>query len=119
MSTSYQAKTAAVLSRQLACQEVVAVCNLTAAASDGIAATSSDLPAVVSVGGILAVRTITFDIGEAISKCFSVSVINRATGAIVALAGVPDVSVANKITVTVDGTAITSACVTVKYKVTE
>ncbi len=116
---SFQAKVAPVLSRQLDCQELTVICNLTAAASGGIAAASSDLPAVVAIGGVLAARTITLDIGEAISKCFSVSVNNRATGAIVPLAAAPDVSVPNKITVTVDGTGQTSACVTVKYKVAE
>ncbi len=119
MSTSYQAKQSTVLSRQLEAQEVQAICNLTAAASGGIAATSSDLPAVVTIGGVLAVRTITFDIGEAIDRCFSVSVNDRATGAIVPLAAAPDVSVANQITVTVDGTAQTSVIVKVTYKVTE
>lgn len=116
---SFQAKDSQVRSRQLEAQSVCAICNLTAAASGGIAATSSDLPSVVSIGGILAVRTITLDIGEAIDRCFSVSVINRATGAIVPLAAAPDVSVANKITVTVDGTAQTSVCVTASYKVAE
>jgi hypothetical protein len=116
---SFQAKDSQVRSRQLEAQEICAICNLTASASGGIAATSSDLPSVVSIGGILAVRTITLAISEPISKCFSVSVTNRATGAIVPLAGEPDVSVANQITVTVDGTAQTSVCVSAKYKVAE
>lgn len=116
---SFQPKQSQVASRALECQELTCIANLTAAASGGIAAASSDLTSVVTIGGVLAARTITFDIGEAIAKCFSVSVTNRATGAIVALAAAPDVSVANKITVTVDGTAIASACVHVKYKVAE
>lgn len=119
MSISYQAKEPQVFSRQLEVQELNAICNLTAAASGGIPAASSDAPSVFSVGGSLSVRTITIDVAEEIEKCFSVTVINRASGAIVATTALPDTSVANKITVTVDGTGISSAAVCVKYKVQE
>lgn len=110
MSISFQAKESRVLSRQLECQEVNAECNLVAA--------TSDAPSIVSIdNSVIASTVITLDIGEEIAKAFSVQVINRATGASVALAAAPSLAVAKKISVTVDGTGLSSVCVCAKYKV--
>lgn len=111
MSISYQAKSSPVLSRQLEAQQIVAECNLVTSLSDS--------PSIIEISGALAARKITLSVGESISKCFSAQVINRATGQLIALAAAPDTSVAQKISVTVDGTGVSSACVVFCYKVEE
>jgi hypothetical protein len=112
MSISFQAKESRVLSRQLAVQEISAVCNIVAA--------TSDVPSVASIdNSTIADSVITLDIGEAIASCICVQVINRATGAVVALEGAPSLAVANKISVQVDGTGLSSVAVIAKYKVQE
>ena len=112
MSTSFQAKDSLVLGRQLECQEVSAVCNLVAA--------TSDAPAIIAIdNSTIADTVITLSVNEPVEKCFFAEVRNRATGAIVALEAVPSLAVAQKISVQVDGTGLTSVCVTFKYKVAE
>lgn len=119
MSISFQAKSSPVLSRQLEAQEIVAECNLTASDSPSLKAASSDAPSIVSISGALTARVITLDVGEEISKCFFAEVRNRATGAVVATAAAPDISTSKKISVTVDGTGLSSVCVKFCYKVAE
>jgi len=112
MSISFQAKGQHVLARQLECQEVNVVCNLVAA--------TSDAPSIASIdNSTIAATVITLDIAEGIEKAHSVQVINRATGASVALAAAPSLAVAQKISVTVDGTGLSSVCICAKYKVQE
>lgn len=109
---SYQAKDSLVLGRQLECQEVNAVCDLTTALSDA--------PSMIAIdNSTLTATVITLSVGEALDKCFFAEVRNRATGAIVAIAAAPSLAVAQKISITCNGTGITSACVTFKYKVAE
>lgn len=122
MSISFQAKSSPVLSRQLEAQEIVAECNLSASAQTSgslLPAASSDAPSIVEISGILTARKITLSVGEPISKCFSVQVIDRTTGEALTLADAPDTSVAQKISVTVDGSTATSVCVVFCYKVQE
>ena len=109
---SFQAKSAQVLSRQLEAQSLVCTINAVAA--------TSDLPAVVSIAnGTIADTVVTLDIGEPISKCYAVQVLDRATGAIVPLEAVPSLAVANKISVQINGTGLTDLAVIAHYKVTE
>ena len=109
---SFQAKSAQVLSRQLEAQSLVCTINPVAA--------TSDLPAVVSISnGTIADTVVTLDLGEPISKCYSVQVLNRATGAIVALEALPSIAVANKISFQIDGTGLTDLVVIAHYKVSE
>ena len=109
MST-YDSKDSEVLGRQLEDQRIVSVCNLVTAASD--------LPINITINNTsLAATVITLDVKEPVKKCFEVRVTNRATGAIIPLAAVPSVAVANKISVTVDGTAQTNVNVEFIYAV--
>ena len=109
---SFQAKNAQVLGRQLEAQSLICTANLVAA--------TSDLPSQVSIdNSTIADTVITVDIGEPIAKCYKVEVKNSATGAIVALGGAPSLAVANKISVQVDGTALTAVSVELVYKVAE
>ena len=112
MSISYQAKSSAVLGRQLSVQEVSFTCSAVGATSDATNFVSIN-------NATIADTVITVDIGEPIEKCYSVEVKNRATGATVALEAVPSTAVANKISAQIDGTSQTDLCVTVKYKVQE
>jgi hypothetical protein len=112
MSISYQAKSAAVLGKQLSVQEVVVTCDATTA--------TSDAPSIVSIANAtIADTVITLDIGEPVEKCLSVQVLVRSTGAIVPLEGAPSLAVANKISVQINGTGQTDLCVIAKYKVAE
>jgi hypothetical protein len=111
MST-FQAKDSLIFGRQLEAQEVHVNADLTTGVSD--------LPsAVVIDNSTLTATVITLDLAEPVSKAFRVTVTNRATGANVALAAVPSLAVANKISVTVNGTGITSCDIHAVYKVQE
>lgn len=112
MSTSFQAKDSLVLGRQLDCQEVSAVCDLTTALSDA--------PSIIAIdNSTLTATVITLSVNEPIEKCYFAEVRNRATGAVVAIAAAPSLAVAQKISVTCNGTGLSSVCVTFKYKVAE
>jgi len=109
---SFQAKDSLVYSRQLECQEVDAVCDLTTALSDA--------PGIIAIdNSTLTATVITLTVSEVVEKCFFAEVRNRATGAVVAIAAAPSLAVAQKISVTCNGTGLTSVCVTFKYKVAE
>ena len=109
---SFQAKDTLVRGRQLEAREVVATCALVAG--------TSDAPGIIAINNsTLTATVITLTVGEIVDKCFFAEVRNRATGAIVALAAVPSIAVAGKISVTVDATGFTSACVRFVYKTAE
>jgi len=108
---SYDAKNSQVHARQLEVQSVHCICDLSQA-SGGV----TDLGAVV-LSGAAATKTITFTVGELIKSCQAVRITNRATGAVVATTVVPNVSVANVISIIAVGTGITSADVEFLYTV--
>lgn len=108
--SNYDSKDSEVLNRQLDAQKVAVVCNLVTAAND--------LPVNVTiVNTTLSATVVTLDVKEPVKKCFKVTVTNRATGAVIATAAAPSLAVANKISVTVDGTAQTDVCVEFVYAV--
>lgn len=111
-SASYQSKDPLIQGRQLEVQSVHCICDLSQASPDGL----TDLAAVV-LSGAAATKTITFTVGELVESCSAVSIINRATGAIVPTIGVPDVSVEKVISVIAVGTGISSADVEFLYTV--
>lgn len=106
----FPSKDSSILARQLEAQRVVVEANLVAG--------SSDLPSNVAIAnGTIAATVITLTVSEVLKKCFGVSVKNRATGATIALAAAPDLSVAQKISVTVDGTAQSDVVIEFIYAV--
>ena len=108
--SNYDSKDSDVLARQLEDQRVISVCNLVTPASD--------LSSVISIdNSTLTATVITLNVKEPLKKCFEVSVKNRATGAIVPLAAAPSLAVANKISVTVNGTAMSDVVVEFSYAV--
>lgn len=109
---SFNAKDPNVLSRQLAAQEVIAVANL-------VAGTSDAAPILAIDNSVIATTVITLTINEPVEKCFFAEVRNRATGAIVALLAAPSIAVAQKISVSVNGTGLTTVAVRLVYKVAE
>jgi len=109
MST-YDSKDSEVLGRQLEDQRIVAVCNFVTA--------KTDLPVNVTINNTtLAASVITLDVKEPVKKCFAVNITNRVTGAVVVHTAAPSLAVAQKISVTLDGTALTDACVEFIYAV--
>lgn len=109
---AFQAKDSQVLARQLECQEVVAGCDLVNA--------TSDAPGIIEIdNSTLTATVITLSVREPIAKCFLAEVRNRTTGAVVAIAAAPSLAVAQKISVTCNGTGLTDVCVVFKYKVAE
>lgn len=108
--SNYDSKDSEVLGRQLEDQRIISVCNLVTAVTD--------LPVnIVINNATLTATVITLDVKEPLKKCFEVSVKNRATGAIVALAAAPSLAVAQKISVTVNGTGLTDVVVEFSYAV--
>lgn len=108
--SNYDSKDSEILGRQLEDQRIISVCNLVTAASD--------LPVNIVVdNSTIATTVITLDIEESIKKCFEVSVKNRITGAIVPLLAAPSLAVAQKISVTVNGTGLTDVVVEFSYAV--
>lgn len=105
---AYESKQSELAARQLSAQEISVTVNAVAG--------SSDLPSSVVVSNsTLSATVITLKVSEIVKKCLSVKVINRATGAVVALAAAPSLAVAEEISVTVDGTAQTDLAVEFKY----
>lgn len=107
--SSYQAKSSLNSGRALAAQTLHAIIDVSTAD-----AVTADLASVTATGAIIT-KTIVVDVGELISKCLVFKVTNRATGAVVVLNSAPDISVANKISVSVVGTAHASAHVECVY----
>lgn len=107
---SYQSKDSELAARELAAQTVVATANLVAA--------SCDLPSNIAIdNSTLTATVITLSVNEAVKSCFAVKVTNRATGAVVALAAAPSLAVDQKISVTVNGTGLTSVALEFIYQV--
>ena len=106
----YQSLDSGLAARQLEAQSVISKCNLVAA--------TSDLASNIAIDNSTTASTkITLSLSEKVKDCFRVSVVNRATGAVVALAAAPDLSVSQKISVTVNGTGLTDVSVQVIYSV--
>lgn len=108
---SYQPKDAQLAARQLGVQSLHVICDLSQASGG-----ATDLANVV-LTGVAATKTITLTVGELIGSCHAVRIINRATGAVVATTVVPDISVANVISIIAVGTGVTSADVEFLYTV--
>lgn len=109
MSSSYQPKNSVNAARALETQTICAVIDISTA--DAVV---SDVASVTATGAILT-KAITLDVGQRVKKCLGVRITNRATGAVVVLNSAPDLSVANKITVSANGTAHASALVEFIY----
>jgi len=108
MAISTQSKDPKVQDLQLEQKDLLLVANLVAP--------SAEDASIVSISGALATRTILVDVKEPVKSVQKVRVINRATGASIALAAVPSIS-GNTISVTVDGTGASSVCIEVSFKV--
>lgn len=109
---SYQSKDSQLAARELEVQPVCVEANLVAG--------TSDLASNIIINNTtIAATTITFLASEVIKTCYYIKVSNRVTGAIVATTAAPDVSVAQRATVTVNGTGLTDVIVEVKYSVAQ
>ena len=112
MSTSFQAKSSLVLGQQLKVQEVSSTIDIVAG--------TSDAPGIIAIdNSVIAASVITLTVGEVVASAGLCEVRNRATGAILATAAVPSLAVAQKISVTVNGTAAEDHVVIFRYVVSE
>lgn len=109
---SFQAKDSLVLGRQLEVQTVCATVN--------IAAGTSDAPGIITIdNSTIAASVITLNVGENVASASLCEVRDRATGAVLATAAAPSLAVAQKISVTVNGTGAADHVVIFRYKVAE
>jgi len=109
---SYESKDELIFGRQLAAQSVHVGADLVAG--------TSDLPGrVVIDNSTIGATTVTVDIKADVKKCFKAVVTDKTTGLPVEIAGPADISVAQKITVTLDATGITDCDVEVVYEVAQ
>lgn len=107
---AYESKNTELLARQLAAQDIVFTADL----SDG--AGNSSLPTNVIIdNSTIGATIITLVTNEPVAKCFKANVRARVTGANTALAGVPDLSVVNQISITLDATGLTDVVVNIVY----
>lgn len=79
-----------------------------------VAATASDA-SVLTIGPTLNARLLTIDVKEPVKSVQKARVINRATGANIAITAAPSIS-GNTIVITCDGTGASSVCIEVSYK---
>ena len=107
---SYSPIDSELAARQLEAQVVCVSVNAVAG--------SSDLPSNVAIdNSTIATTAIVLSVNEVVKKCFSVKVINRATGAVVPLLAAPSLSVAKKVSISVNGTGLTDLAVEFTYAV--
>ena len=112
MSISFQAKNALVLGQQLKVQTVCSTVDL----ANGL----SDAPGIIAIdNSTLTATVITLSVGEPVERASLCEVRNRATGAILAIAAVPSLATAQKISVTVNGTGASDHVVIFRYVVAE
>lgn len=109
MSTSYYPKDSVNAARALETQTICALIDISTA-SDVV----SDVASVTATGAILT-KSIVLNVGQPVKKCLGVRITNRDTGAVVVLNSAPDISVANKISISAVGTGVTSALVEFIY----
>jgi hypothetical protein len=107
MASSVLSKDPKVQDLQIEQRELLLIANLVAP--------SAEDASIVSISGALATRAIAIDVKDSVKSVQKVRVINRATGASIALAALPSVS-GSVISVTVDGTGASSVCIEVSYK---
>jgi hypothetical protein len=107
MATSLLSKDPKVQDMQIEQRELLLIANLVAP--------SAEDAGIVSISGLLAARVIAIDVKDTVKSVQKVRVINRATGASIALAALPAIS-GSSISVTVDGTGASSVCIEVSYK---
>ena len=106
MAASILSKDSKIHDLQMEQRDLLVVANL-------VAPSSQDAN-VISFSGLLAARVITVDVKEPIKSVQKIRVINRATGAHVVHSSLTISG--NTVSVTVDATGITSACIELSYK---
>lgn len=107
MASSVLSKDSKIQDLQLEQKDLLLIADLVAP--------SAQDSGIVSISGLIAARVIAIDLKEPVKSVQKVRVINRATGASIALAAAPSVS-GNVVSVTCDGTGASSVCVEVSYK---
>jgi hypothetical protein len=78
---------------------------------DGTASDSS----IVSISGSPAARVIIVDLKEPVKSLQKIQVIDKATGQSLPLSVAPEVS-GNTVSVTINGTGVADACISISYK---
>lgn len=111
---AYESKNTELYARQLAAQDIIFTADL----SDGSGSSSLATNVVIN-NGTIAATVITLLTNQPVQKCFKANVRSRATGANTVIAGVPDLSVANQISITLDATGLTDVVVNIVYSVLE
>lgn len=76
---------------------------------------TSEAPAIISMSGLLAARSIVIDVKEAVSSCEKVQVIDRASGQPAAIDAAPVVS-GNTISISIDATGLSDVCIIADYR---
>ena len=93
---------------QIEQKELLLVANLTTATSEAASLVSID-------NSTLTATVISINVKEPILSVQKVVVVNRATGQHVAITAVPAIS-GNSVSVTCNGTSLTSVCIEVSYR---
>jgi hypothetical protein len=84
--------------------------------SANLVAGTSEAPSLVSINNsTIASTVISIDVKEPIASVQKVQIVNRATGQHVAIAAAPVIS-GSSVSVTCNGTGLTSVCIEVSYR---
>lgn len=110
----YQAKDSELHARQLLAQRAVFTGNL----STGVGNTNFPSNVVVN-NTVISATVVTLNVNEPVRNCFRATVRNRVTGANVPIAALPDISVANKISITLNATGLTDVVIEFVYSVND
>lgn len=102
-----QSKDEVILDRQLKQKDLILQANLVAK--------TSEVPGVLTISGALGTTTISVNVQEPIKSCQRIGVVNRITGAAIATVAAPLIA-GNSVSVVVDATGITDACITIQYR---
>jgi hypothetical protein len=88
-----------------------------------LVAQTSDSQSLLTISGALATRSLAIDLGELVSQVHTMRIINRATGANVAINGTApviaagsDPAIQSKVSVILDATGSTDVCIELIYR---
>ena len=80
-----------------------------------LVAQTSEAASIVSMSGLIAARTISIDVKEAVRSVEKVQIVNRSNGSNAGISAAPSAS-GTVISVTLDATGLSDVCIVIDYR---